>query len=240
MDDAIAEDVQRASLDAIVTMYALDATALGESVVYYFTQSTEGATYVQWQNVTYTPVDIEAEGFDLNAKGPLPRPKLRIGNALRIIAATVLTYDNFQGAKVTRKRTLKKYLDDQPGADPTAAFPDEVFFIDRKTAHNKRYIEWELRCLMDLEGTFLPSRQILRTCSHIYRVYVGSAFVYTAATCPFTTESAYWTALDQVTAAPAEDRCGKRLSSCKLRCTVVNGFAALPFWGFPSVARVRM
>ena len=45
--------------------------------------------------------------------------------------------------------------------DPTATFPDEVYFIDRKSTENRDIIEFELAASFDLNGVRLPKRQVL-------------------------------------------------------------------------------
>ena len=45
--------------------------------------------------------------------------------------------------------------------DPTAKFPDEVFFIDRKTGENRAEVAFELAANFDLDGVRLPKRQVL-------------------------------------------------------------------------------
>jgi lambda family phage minor tail protein L len=52
---------------------------------------------------------------------------------------------------------------------------------------------------------------------------------YRSAECSYT-GSSYWNAADQVVGTLAADRCGKRLSSCKLR---FGDTAELPFGSFP-------
>ena len=46
-------------------------------------------------------------------------------------------------------------------ADPTALFPLEIFFIDRKSAENRAECTFELAASFDLDGVRLPKRQIL-------------------------------------------------------------------------------
>ena len=46
-------------------------------------------------------------------------------------------------------------------ADSTATFPDEVFFIDRKSAENRAEVVFELAASFDLDGVRLPKRQVL-------------------------------------------------------------------------------
>ena len=61
----------------------------------------------------YTRFPIEAEGFGYDGK-QLPRPKIKISNILGTIT-TILSISGFpglEGAKVTRIRTLERYLDD--------------------------------------------------------------------------------------------------------------------------------
>ena len=55
---------------------------------------------------------IEADGFDYSGK-TLPRPKLKIANILGTITSLLLTLpQGLEGAKVTRLRTLERYIDD--------------------------------------------------------------------------------------------------------------------------------
>jgi phage-related protein len=74
------------------------------------------------------------------------------------------------GAKVVRIRTLKKYLDGQAGADPHAKFPDEIWYVDRKSNENRAVVEFELASKFDLVGVMLPRRQIIaNVCQWKYR-----------------------------------------------------------------------
>jgi lambda family phage minor tail protein L len=232
----IANDSQKLVIDSpYVVLFQLDATKLG-SQVFYFTQAVLNNAPVTWQGNVYYPIDIAATGFAQDGQGTLPRPKLQIGNATQAIAAAVISFSNLEGAIVTRFRTLKKYLDGQPNADPTAYWPADVYEIQQKTGHNKFYIEWQLASLMDCQGQKLPGRQIIRGwCSQIYRRWNGTAFDYTEATCPYT-GTGYWDALGKSCAASA-DQCGKKDSDCRLRFLAP---AVLPRIAFPGVSRVKV
>ena len=120
---------------------------------------------------------IQAEGFAFR-KGQLPRPTLRVSNALGTITAILLnvnsttTGNDLTGATVTRIRTLARYLDsiNFPGntnplgtPDPTAEFPQEIYKIDRKSAENRNIVEFELAAVFDLAGIRAPKRQCTRT-----------------------------------------------------------------------------
>ena len=232
---SIANDSQKLDLGELIVLFYLDTTALGGPIL-YFTQSCYSATEVVWNGNTYVPIDIEADGFEVTGQGTLPRPKIKVGNASLAIGAAAIQYQDLLGSMVTVTRTLKKYLDGEASADPTAHWPLDVYSVERKTAHNKFYIEWELVSLMDCEGRKIPGRQILRdACTHIYRYWDGADWDYTEATCPYT-DTNYFDA-NGTACAEALDRCGKRLKDCELR---FPSPLPLPTTAFPAVARVRI
>lgn len=222
---------------AIVTLYELDATAIGGSISRFHAGTNQLRQAVVWQGNTYTPFPIEVTGFDISGKGQLPRPVVRVANVNGLLGALVRDYDDLIGAKLTRKRTLARFLDAvnfpgsvNPNADPTAAFPDDVFFIDRKSGENKVAIEFELSASFDVNGVQLPRRYIVQNvCPWRYRVNdQSSACTWVGST--------YYDANDQPVGSAAQDVCGKRLSSCQVRFG--NG-AALPFGGMPAAGLVR-
>jgi len=45
--------------------------------------------------------------------------------------------------------------------DPTATFPNEVYYIDRKVTETRDIIQFELSANFDLDGVRLPKRQVL-------------------------------------------------------------------------------
>jgi len=145
----------------------------------------------------------------------------------------VLTYQDLVGAKITRKRTLAKYLDAvnfeggvNPTADPSAEFADDVYYVDRKSRETRDVVEFELAASFDLEGVTLPRRQIVQNvCPWRYR---GTECGYTG--------TVYLDANDQAVGSSSLDVCGKRLSSCKAR---FGQNAELPFGGFPAAGLIR-
>ena len=130
-----------------------------------------------WAGNTYVKMPIQAEGFAFR-NGQLPRPTLRVSNALGTITAILLnvnsttTGNDLTGATVTRIRTLARYLDSVNFSgntnplgtpDPTAEFPQEIYKIDRKSAENREVVEFELAAVFDLAGIRAPKRQCTRT-----------------------------------------------------------------------------
>lgn len=229
----ITADLYRLNADRLVELFELDATSLGGSISRFHNGANELGTDVVWQGNTYYRFPIEASGFAFSGKGQLPRPVLRVANVNGLIGALVGTYNDLVGAKLTRRRTLVKYLDAvnfvggvNATADPTAALPDDVYYIDRKATENKVLIEFELAASFDLNGVQLPRRQIIQNVC---------AWKYRSAECGYA-GGAVAKADDTATAILAEDACGKRLASCKLR---FGTYAELPYGGFPGAGLTR-
>ena len=92
----------------------LNADQHGVNQTYYF----DGGRQNDGRGVTfggqlYTSIPMEADGFAYNGQGSLPRPTLRISNLFSTITALIATLPNgLEGAKVTRIRTLARYIDD--------------------------------------------------------------------------------------------------------------------------------
>lgn len=172
---------------------------------------------VQWAGNTYLPFPIEADGFEYNGNGQLPRPRIRISNILSTISAILLTLpDGLEGAKVSRIRTLTRYLDaaNFPGGvspyspDPTAEFPREIYYVDRKVIETRDVVEYELAAAFDLAGVRAPKRQCLANLC---------AWVYRSAECGYT---------------GGLPTCDKTLQACRDH---FGETAQLPFGAFPGV-----
>jgi lambda family phage minor tail protein L len=227
---AVYEDLSVLEPNAIIELFQLhlDATLHGSADIYYFHNGVNAAVTgnVVWNGQSYVRLPLEATGFDYSSSGSLPRPKLAVSNIGSSITALLLQVNlitagnDLGGAKVVRIRTLKKYLDGEAGADPHAKFPDEIWYVDRKSNENRAVVEFELASKFDLVGVMLPRRQIIaNVCQWVYR---GGECGYTG--------SNYWNTQDQVVGTLALDACGKRISSCKLR---FGETAELPFGSFP-------
>ena len=143
--------------------YVLPATI---DTNYYFHDGTSNNNFgsIKWTKgdsnnteVEYVALPVKAEGFKFG-RGQLPRPTLTFSNALgtftTILAAANsvstsieegsiglgLINNDLTGAKVTRKRTLEKFLPTSNYSTTPSynafdssypEFPQEVYFIDR-------------------------------------------------------------------------------------------------------------
>lgn len=400
----LATDVQKLEPGAIVELFELDLTPFGGDLLRFHAGTNGLLANVTWNGNAYTAFPVAASGFEFTGQGQAPRPKLMVSNIAGAITALVLQYEDLVGAKVTRRRTLAKYLDavnfaarrnlltytesvdnaawgkfggatavpsatvlapngtltadtltisltkqisnviasapagtycfsayyksngtigayhqmncagsgatiaavsinfssvtlstrfgtpvsagiqsvgdgwfrvwivgthvtggigvyfvssttpddsvlvwgaqlelastpsayqpvlttwsQNPTADPSAEFPQDIFYIDRKSVETSEIVEFELAPAMDITGVMLPRRQIIQNiCPWSYR---GSECGYTGTT--------YFDVTDVPVGSAGLDVCGKRLTSCKLR---FGQYAELPFGGFPVAGLFR-
>ena len=219
-------DLQAVAPSAIIELFelALDATLHGSSDVWRFhngsNTNNNGELIWNGQTYMYMRFPVECDGFEYSGKGMLPQPKLRISNimgtitALLLAANTTTPGNDLIGAKLTRIRTLAKFLDPgnfpgsvNPTADPTVEFPREVFFLSQKSAETRDVVEFTCSASFDLQDVRAPKRQcISNICQWVYR---GTECGYS--------EAVYYDANDNPVATSNLDVCGKRLSSCKVR-----------------------
>jgi phage-related protein len=235
-------DLQSVAPSAVIELFQLELNAAqhGVNETYYFHAGVNeiNSGDIIWNSQAYLAFPIEATEFEYTGTGSLPRPKLRISNIYGTITGLILTLPNgLEGAKVTRIRTLARYLDAanfpdagilltedsdallledgssilleaiNPTEDPTAEFPREIYYIDRKASENRDLIEFELAAAFDLVGVRAPKRQcVSNVCQWTYR---GAECGYAG--------NAYFNFNDVPVAAIGQDVCGKRLRSCELR-----------------------
>ena len=165
----VAQDIQKPFLNAaIVELFQLDATSLGEDIFYFTNQTNEKGTSVVFDGNTYAPISVMGEGWSKSLTGAAPRPTLTIDNTNRLMQAVVISAGDLVGTLLTRIRVISTYLDasnfyaGNVNADPTAILSRDVFIVDRKSAHNNKSIQWELCWVLDRPGFRIPARQVLR------------------------------------------------------------------------------
>lgn len=177
-------DLQAIAPSAVIELFVLELNVKQHGVadVYRFHAGTSlnSNGEVAWAGNSYIRFPVEADGFSYEGKGSLPRPKVRVSNIMGTITALLLGLpDGLEGAKFTRIRTLARYLDaaNFPGGvnpygtpDPTAEFPREIYYVDRKVNETRDVVEFELAAAFDLAGVRAPKRQcIANICQWQYR-----------------------------------------------------------------------
>ncbi|HHT4259121.1 TPA: phage minor tail protein L [Klebsiella variicola] len=230
---SIKSEIQSLSPSAVIELFKLDmSNTTSGGVLYFHAGTNELRDPVVWQGVTYNPWPLKATGFDKSGQGTLPRPKLQISNYGGAISAEVQANDDLVGCRLTRKRTLARFLDAEnflsgnPTADPEQFFPDEMWFVEQKTQEDETSVAFELSSVFDLMGVQLPNRQIIKnSCPWQYR---GSECGY---------DGPYIDKNNEPTEFQAADYCTKLYSACKARKNYfANGI--IHFGGFPGATRV--
>ena len=171
----IVTELQKINPSSIIELFTLetDEDLHGSNQIYRFHNGTNlnNNQDIIWAGNQYIKMPIQASGFAFQ-KGQLPRPKLTVSNARGTITAILLNINkvtagnDLAGAKVTRIRTLARYIDavnfpaNDAGVqtnpfgtpDPTAEFPQEIYKIDRKATENREIVEFELAAAIDMVG----------------------------------------------------------------------------------------
>lgn len=241
---AVRAELAKLNPSSIIELFEVKTSARlhGACEVYRFHSGVNAKSvsgHVVWGANTYYAWPVEADGFEYTGQGTLPRPKIRISNIDGTITAVLLEVNQFSygsdltGAEVKRIRTLARFLDavnfegdvNPFGTpDPTASLPEEIYFIDRKSAETREIVEFELVASFDLAGVRAPKRQTINNvCQWIYR---GGECGYAG--------TVYFDENDNSVTSESLDVCGKRLTSCKKR---FGANTQLPFGSFPGVGQ---
>ena len=182
-------------LDLISGVHYVPPATIDTSYFFHDGTSNNNFGSIQWTKgdtsntvVDYVALPVKVEGFKFG-RGQLPRPTLTFSNALatftNILGAvnsvttgmlnaphlSGLINNDLTGAKVTRKRTLEKFL---PTSNYSTVpsynafdssypeFPQEIYFIDRKSEENREVVQFELAANFDLAGVKAPRRLVTR------------------------------------------------------------------------------
>ena len=154
---------------------------IADPTVYLFHSGNnmKDSSDIIWQSNTYTRMPCEASGFEYSGEGKLPRPTITFSNLLGTITSIlqltnqITPFSDLSGAKVTRRRTLSRFLDEENfpsnvnpykvnSVDPSAEMPREIYFIERKVTENRNLVQFELISTFDLAGISAPKKLVTR------------------------------------------------------------------------------
>ena len=185
-DVIIFDELLKDSPLAVIELFELhlDLAIHGSDTIYRFFNGVVVQTQtgeIIYQGKTYMAMPIEADGFEYKVgQSGFPRPTLRVGNLFSVVSALLLnvnetTYGNdLTGAKVIRRRTLTRFLDDVNFDNDTNPYvptggtltheelPQEIYFVNRKVLETRDVVEFELAASLDLENIRGPKRQCLQ------------------------------------------------------------------------------
>ncbi len=238
-----AEAVQSADVH-VVQLYDLDLTPVsaGAPVLHMVSDAivdelTGGQGQpVSWGDVDYWPVPMLAEGFDRTNQGAPPQPTWKVGDVGKLIRPWVFAGQDLLGAELTRTVTLRRYLDGFEDPDGSAFILRDTYILEQKLSQTPGEISWRLVSSVDQGERQIPGRQVIRdACQLRYRVWTGTAWDYTKATCPYN-GAALFKVDGTTTVNESEDLCSRRLGTgCRKRFVGVP----LPTSAFPGVGSRR-
>tara|TARA_R100000734_G_C3312420_1_gene103453 strand:- start:1302 stop:1877 length:576 start_codon:yes stop_codon:yes gene_type:complete len=170
-------ELQGINPGAIIELFTLtlDAVLHGDTTVYRFHNGSNmnANGNIVWAGNSYEKFPIQCEGFQFGSTGTLPRPTITVSNIFGTLTAIMLDVNkttvgnDLNGTKLVRIRTLARFLDavnftgnTNPFGtpDPTAEFPQEIYFLDRKITENREIVQWEAISALDLVNVKLPKR----------------------------------------------------------------------------------
>lgn len=159
---SIEQELQLPAVSAYIELFKVDLSIIfGSSYILYFTPNTNGTDNIVFGGNTYLPWPMQISGFGQSNSGAPPRPILTFGNldSSKTLTQLVFCYGDLVGGFVTYFRTFAKYLN----LSSEIAISPITFTIGRKTLHNNKAIQFELRTALDKERQYLPNRQMLKT-----------------------------------------------------------------------------
>ena len=164
---SISNEFQKSNPDGgIVSLYTLDLSNIRDALgnagpVFRLTPYTDSANPIVFDGVVYQPWPIEVTGIEEHGQGVEPSPTVRLASVDKTVAAAASALGDFAGGKFRRIRTLSKYLDGEPKADPTQRFPSHEFIIMQIASINREAIELRLSTTA-ARDVLLPRRMVNR------------------------------------------------------------------------------
>lgn len=143
-----------------VELYIFDGRNIDPTLYFLFTPSSDTpldfGTYGK-----FTPFPLIMEGSEVTTDQQ-PRPRLTVANVTKVLQPFIQQYQDLANMKVTRIRTLSKFLDDGIEPDDTQHLPIEKYFVNAISSFNKTAVVFELVSSLDIPNVKFPRGQALR------------------------------------------------------------------------------
>ena len=141
--------LQEINPGAVIELFTLqlDATLHGSTTIYRFHNGANlnANGEVVWAGNTYLRFPIECTGFEFTGTGTLPRPTISVSNIFGTLTAIMQNVNqttvgnDLNGAKLTRIRTLARFLDDVNFAPTTTTTTSTQTVADPSDAETVTY-----------------------------------------------------------------------------------------------------
>tara|TARA_Y100000401_G_scaffold116380_1_gene121971 strand:+ start:1493 stop:2068 length:576 start_codon:yes stop_codon:yes gene_type:complete len=172
-------ELQSLTNKSIIELYSLtlDSSLHGSTSVSRFHSGVgmNSNASIIWQGNTYDKFPIKAEGFEYKSSGAFPRPSVSVSNILNTITALMASvnattpFNDLQGAKFIRHRTMAQFLDaanfpnnTNPFGTPSSSteLPQEIYYVNQKVSETREAVVFELVSALDMEFVTVPSEQV--------------------------------------------------------------------------------
>ena len=192
---------------------------------------------IVWQGEIYAPIPIDVGNISIDSSGKASSLTLTVSNTIDDVKGAFGAYcrlfNDFINCQLTVINTFAKYLDSVnfPHGNIHAANESSVqyWFVNHRTSENILQISFELTDPINHAGIKIPMRDITSYCHWAlqgnYRSGEGCNYGGLE----------MFDANDNPTTNPANDVCGARYKSCKLRF----GDSPLDFGGFISSSIIK-
>lgn len=179
--DIAKQEISSGYLEFFELEIGRDTTGNGNNVLFFHDGKNENTADITYDGNTYIALPILLTGVEITGDGAIARPTITIANVESMlktgskfktqmedgtwnsevdrepVVASTFKLDDLVGSRLTRRRTLEKYL----SSDPTVEFPKDVYIIDRIQQKTNLLVTFELAAPFDLAGFRVPSRTVV-------------------------------------------------------------------------------
>lgn len=182
MSQELAVDIAKQEISSgYLEFFELEVGDGSNNVLFFHDGKNENAEDVTYDGNTYIALPLLLTGIEITSSGAANRPTITIANVESMlktgskfktqmedgtwdatvdgepIAAADFKLDDLVGSRLTRRRTLEKYL----SSSPTVEFPTDVYIIDRIQQKTNLFVTFELAAPFDLAGVRVPARTVV-------------------------------------------------------------------------------
>lgn len=190
----INKEIISLSPSTLVEMFVIDSRdidnnrlPISEQLIHIHNYVSPELTPIYFDGQMYAAVPCEWKGGELKGDGTQqPRPRFNITNHKGYASRIIRQANGMVGAKITRRRTFAKFLDEQtwPTQAPRWNTPDvndflaeDIFYVNKKVSETKDIVAFELVTALDLENVQLPRRKMFAlSCGFQYRNGTGCGY----------------------------------------------------------------
>jgi len=173
------EEQNKFDPSALISLYEIDARSLNGPLLRFHAGVNGKYESIIFDGIEYTAFPMEISDVETDGKGTLPRIKVTGSNVKGILSAFLINTNNLIGARFIRRRVFARFLDSAnfPNGknpfgtpDPTAAYADEIFYVNRKIQETAEVVQFECVTPLELDNVKLPNRLVFANlCPFKYR-----------------------------------------------------------------------